>query len=854
MEHRTGEAAQPRALESSERRFRKLVERAADGIVVLDAAGTVTFVSPPLCTSLGMDEDDILGHSGLDFVEAADAQRLRGRVTTGVGASVDSFELRLRHADGSLRDFEGTRTDLLADPDIGGIVWNLHDVTPQRRADTALRESEGRYRSIVETATEGIWIHDVDGRTTFANPKMAALLATTVEALVGRSLFDFVDPGDWAVTASKLARRRTGLGDRYEFTLRRRDGTPVDVLISASPLRDADGRVSGVLKMVTDISERKSAEAQTARLALEDSLTGLASRALVVDRITQLLARHQRDPGLAAILFLDLDNFKQVNDSLGHIVGDQLLCAVATRIRGAVRPQDTVGRFGGDEFVVVLDELGSPADAVSAAERILEALRGPTPLEGTEVVPGASIGVALTPAVDATALLRDADVAMYRAKERGGGRYELFDSSLRARAMARLELEADMRRALERDEFRVHYQPVVALDGRICGLEALLRWEHPTRGLVSPGEFIPLAESTGLIVALGAKVLDEACADLARWRDREGHGALTVAVNLSGRQLVEPDLAAQVAAILTAHDLEPGALCLEITESVLMDDTAAATTALTAIHDLGVRLAVDDFGTGYSSLLYLRRFPVDALKLDRFFVAGIDCNDQDAAIVRAVIDLAHSLELSAIAEGVETPGQLDALRAMGCDLAQGFYWSPAVPATTVDLILEGVEVGPAVRVADPTTPVRLHRGGAPEVTDRPSVLIVDDSNGERSLLSSHLEASGWFRVVADAADAERGIELAALVQPDLVVLDMAMPGMDGLEALPHFLRSSPLSRVVILSGFVSAGLRNQATATGAAAVVEKSGDYGTIVDALRIQSRPPSTAASRPLAPFVVAT
>ncbi|GAC1586394.1 MAG: hypothetical protein NVS3B21_00480 [Acidimicrobiales bacterium] len=804
---------------------------------------------------LGLAEAQMVGHAGLDFVEAGDGARLRERVTSAPDIGVQDFELRLRHADGSLRDFEGTRTDLVADPDIGGIVWNLRDATSKRRADTTLRESESRYRSIVETATEGIWIHDVNGRTTFANPKMAALLATTAEALVGRSLFDFVDPADWAVTSSKLARRRTGLSDRYEFTLRRTDGTAVDVLISASALRDAEGQVSGVLKMVTDISDRKAAEAQKARLALEDPLTGLASRALVVDRVTQLLAKQQREPGLAAVLFLDLDNFKQVNDSLGHIVGDQLLCDVAGRIRGAVRPQDTVGRFGGDEFVVVLDDLSSPADAVSAAERVLDALRGPTTLEGTEVVPTASIGVALTPALDATALLRDADVAMYRAKERGGGRHELFDAGLRARVMARLELEADMRRALERDEFRVHYQPVVALDGRICGLEALVRWQHPTRGLVSPGEFIPLAESTGLIVALGAKVLDEACADLARWRGRPGHEALTMAVNLSGRQLVGSAIAAQVAATLTAHDLEPEALWLEITESVLMDDTAAATAALSAIHDLGVRLAVDDFGTGYSSLLYLRRFPVDALKLDRFFVAGIDRNDQDSAIVRAVIDLAHSLGLCAIAEGVEVPGQLDALSAMGCDLAQGFYWSPAVPAASIDHMLEEVAVGPAAHATEQVPPPRLPQDGSSNPPDRPSVLIVDDSDGERSLLYNHLEASGWFRVVADAADAERGIELAALVQPDLVVLDMAMTGMDGLEALPLLLRSSPLSRVVILSGFVSAGLRNQATSAGAAAVVEKSCDYDAIVDALRIHTRRTCVeVASQPLTPFVVAT
>jgi len=828
----------------SEERLQALVAGSSDVTLVLDATGTITFASASAERVFGHQPDALAGTYSGDLVHPDDLAVVPS-IEQLMALATDQerpIRFRLRHHDGRWRWIEARFRDELANPVVDGIIVNIRDVTERHLADLALAESELRYRTIVQTAEEGIWMHDLDGRTTFANPKMASSLGVSVPELMERSLFDFVDPSDHETTLAKIGRQAAGIAEQYEWTLRKADGSRLDVLISASPLRGPGGEVAAILKMVTDIGDRKHAEAENARLVLEDSLTGLASRALVIDRLGQLLVRHGREGGLAAVLFIDLDNFKQVNDSLGHGVGDDLLCEVAERIRCAVRPQDTVGRFGGDEFVVVLDDLDGVGAAIQVAERIGEAMREPIAVDRTEIIATASIGVALTPAQDAAALMRDADSAMYRAKELGGARYELFDSSLRARATARLELETDLRRAVLERQFAVHYQPVVTLDGRVVGLEALARWNHPTRGLVPPGDFIPLAESTGLIVTLGAWILDQACRDLVGWRALPGHEGLTVAVNLSGRQLAEPGLPAIVSETLQVHGLDPAALCLEITESVLMDDTIAATTALTAIHDLGVRLAVDDFGTGYSSLLYLRRFPVDALKLDRFFVSGIDRDPQDRAIVRAVIDLAHSLNLYAVAEGVETEGQLGALSTMGCDLAQGFHWSPAVPHHMVEELLAEVLVAPMTeetRKVLAEVPFRVGPAAPAEFAEaRTRVLVVDDSAAERSLLREHMTSSGWFDVVGDAGDGASAITLAAELRPDLVLLDLAMPGMDGLETLPHLLRACPTTRVAILSGFISSGLRAQAMAAGAVAVFEKGCAYGFVVEQLHAFASP----------------
>ena len=828
------ELAMQEALEASEHRFRSLVAHAADGIAVLDALGQISFISDSLCELLCVTASDVLGQPALDFLEPLDLNEMWYR-DGGQGEPGGTVELMVQSADRKVI-FEAVRTNLLDDPAVGGIVWNLHNVTDQHRAAAALAESERKYRSIVETAEEGICVFDQDGTIVFSNPKLAALLAYHEDNLEGRSLFDFISPTDHAMFASKLASRHFDSRDQYELIFLRADGLACHALIASSLTPTADDGSNNTLAMVTDITDRKRVERENARLTLEDLLTGLASRALAIDRINQVLAGQARHPSLAAVLILDLDDFKKINDSLGHSVGDEILCITAQRIRSAVRPQDTVARISGDEFVVVLEALDGVSDAVTAAQRLSDIMRSPFTIAGRELVVTASIGIALTPAADAESFVRDADIAMYQAKERGGACYELFDPSLRARAAARLEIEADLRNAIENEQFRVCYQPILKSDGHIVGFEALARWEHPTRGPIPPGEFIPVAEQTGLIVTLGAWVLDTACRDAALWRQFPGFSDLVMSVNLSGRQLSGSNFVGAVTTALRTHDLEPSALCLEITESLLMEDSVTVTNALGALSELGVTLAVDDFGTGYSSLLYLRHFPVAALKLDRFFVAGIEHNTKDAAIAKAVIDLAHSLDLYAVAEGVETAGQFDVLKKMGCDYAQGYYWCPAVEAADVETLLSQPILTPSTHhKVFAFSPTVLSDGSDPdraETVAQNSVIIVDDSDGDRSLLFSHLETSGAFRVIGETGDGEIAALLAEKAKPDLVLLDMAMPGIDGLATIPLMLAASPLSQIVVLSGYVSSGLRSQALAAGAAAVLEKGMVYTSIVEEL----------------------
>ena len=421
--------------------------------------------------------------------------------------------------------------------------------------------------------------------------------------------------------------------------------------------------------------------------ALHDPLTNLPNRALLLDRLQQALARARRTGANVGVLFLDVDRFKVVNDSLGHSAGDTLLVQVAARLRGVMRPSDTVGRFGGDEFVIIAEDAPQQQDLVRIASRVAESLGEPLDLDGREVPVTVSTGIVVADAAvdDAETLLRDADAAMYRAKDRGRSRYEVFDTGMRHRLMERLETEGELRRAIERDELQMVYQPEVNLpDGRIVAYEALVRWLHPTRGLLTPGDFLPLAEETGLIVGLGRWVLRQVCREMAVLRERGTVAADAVVwVNLSARELVQRDLPAVVAALMSETGTDPRLVGIEITEAVVMEDVEAVGAALRELRGLGMQLAIDDFGTGFSSLSYLRRFPVGALKIDRTFVSGLITDGEDGAIVRAVIGLGHSLGLTVIAEGVESGEQLAALRALGCDLAQGYYFGMPVGAPSL---------------------------------------------------------------------------------------------------------------------------------------------------------------------------
>jgi len=456
---------------------------------------------------------------------------------------------------------------------------------------------------------------------------------------------------------------------------------------------------------------------ETVHEALHDSLTGLPNRSLFLDRLRHALARAERGGAPIAVLFCDLDGFKTVNDSLGHRTGDRLLVSVAERLTECLRPADTIARLGGDEFAVLLEELRQPGDAARAAHRLLDSLRAPFELRGREFFISASIGIAAGTG-DAETLLRDADLAMYRAKSRGKGRYALYEPSMHTAIVERLELEVDLKRALERDELAVVYQPIFSLtDGRVTGVEALVRWNHPTRGVVMPESFVPLAEESGLIGELGRWVLRKACHQGALWRAKyPGHPGLGIGVNISGAQLREPGLLQEVADALVESQLDATGLTLEITETALMESFDNAIEQIDALNELGVDLAIDDFGTGYSSLRYLRRLPLDVMKIEKSFVGGIGGPAEEAELLRAIIDLAGIFGLRVVAEGIERPEQRERLLELGCELGQGHLLSEPIDAAAADALLlrvgllggEGAEVARPPK-DDPSSPATIER-------------------------------------------------------------------------------------------------------------------------------------------------
>jgi diguanylate cyclase (GGDEF)-like protein len=472
--------------------------------------------------------------------------------------------------------------------------------------------------------------------------------------------------------------------------------------------------LQSLANVLADALERQAIEDDIRHRALHDGLTGLPNRTLFLDRLEHTLAALRRRGGMAAILFLDLDHFKLVNDSLGHHVGDELLSAAAPRLKQAVRASDTVARFGGDEFGILLEAIADESDAIQMAERVASAFSRPFVLGGTEHFVSASVGIAVARGGELTEeLIRDADAAMYRAKERGRARYELFDEVMRSRAIARLRVENDLRRALERDELRLEYQPMVSLtDGEVRSVEALVRWEHPQQGCVMPSDFLPIAEANGLIEPIGRWVLEQACRQAGHWyRSRLDQAPVGIAVNLSALQVTRPGLRELVLSSLEATGLDPACLSLEIGESTMLGDFTALHEALEALKALGVRLVLDDFGMGYSSLTYLTRLPLDAVKVDRSFVHGLGIDGRDTAITGAIVAMSRALSLEVIAEGVETRAQAQALLALGCRMAQGYYFSRPVPPAAISELLHGgalggAGVGPSAAAPCPPSPAR----------------------------------------------------------------------------------------------------------------------------------------------------
>ncbi len=568
----------------------------------------------------------------------------------------------------------------------------------QRESDIAgqaMYENEGIYRILVQSTSDIITLVGVDGTVYYESSALERVMGYRPEDQVGTNAFDWIHPDDIERGLSIFADilNAPGFHPPIEFRAPHKDGSWRYLEHTVNNLLD-DSNVRAIVVTSRDVTKRKELEEQLRHQAFHDSLTGLPNRALFMDRLGHAMIRTRRVGNSIAVLYADLNNFKLVNDSLGHEVGNQLLAGVAQRLKACVRSEDTVARLGGDEFAVLLEDVGDKTDATRTALRIADRLKPPFILGDHEVFATPSIGIALgDPTRDEPEkLMRYADMAMYEAKNNGTLYCLASDLGMTGRhALRRLELESDLRRAIERRWLRVHYQPEVLLeDGRTVGVEALVRWVHPRRGLLLPAEFIPVAEQTGLIYALGAWVLEAACQQARDWQEQyPSIPPLTVWVNISAKQFREPQLVNEVATVLQKTGLRPSSLGLEITESIVMEDTPATIMTLRELADLGVRLAIDDFGTGYSSLSALHRFPVEVLKIDRSFMEELKTGSEDEVILSAILDLARTLGMKAVAEGVETAEQLARLKAMNCEMAQGNYFSEPLSSEAAAALLAG---------------------------------------------------------------------------------------------------------------------------------------------------------------------
>lgn len=677
--------------------------------------------------------------------------------------------------------------------------------------------SEARFRSLVQNSSDVVTVVSHDGVIEYQSSSAERVFGYPPHQMVGRELRAWLHPEDadqFLIFVKSACIHPDDSAGLAQARMRHRDGSWRHVETSVTDMLHIPG-VRGLVLNSRDVSERVALELQLWERAWHDPLTGLANRSLFVERVGDALIRRSGEGRPVAVVFLDLDDFKSVNDTLGHAAGDLLLAGVGDRLVGCVRPDDTVARLGGDEFALLLEDADS-VTAAHVAERVISELARPFFVSDRPVHARASLGVVVADGTETVEdLLSAADTAMYVAKAHGKSRYELFRPQMRDRVVERSSLRTDLEWALQREELAIYYQPVVSIrTGAVAGFEALLRWNHPERGLIGPDQFIDLAEQSRLIVSIGAWVLRRACRQASVWRQAYGHD-FTMAVNVSTVQLQDAGLLGEIAGALQESGLDPGALVLEITESSMMDDAEGMTGRLRELKELGVGLAIDDFGTGYSSLSYLRRLPVEQLKVDRSFVAGVADNPEDVAILASVINLSQILGISVVAEGVETMDQLEKLAEMGCDLAQGFNWLHPSDSPTIERWLHHV-FGAAL----PTS-----------ASGDVRVLLADDRDGLRAMLRIALEIEDGFTVVAEAADTPETIRLAELHQPDLIVLDVAMPGTSGIAALPALRRVAPRATIVLLTALDPATVMADG-GDAADGLIDKTRDLAEFLDQL----------------------
>ncbi len=685
------------AMRESENRYRDLFENANDLIYTHDLRGNFTSLNRAGERLTGYTRDEALSMNISQVVAPGSLAAAREMTARKLEEDASTtYEIDIVAKDGRTLSLE-LSTRLIYEKGSAIAVQGIgRDITERRRQDEAIKSSEQRYRQLGEGIFHQVWTADPDGKLDYLNERALKYFARSNVELLGNEWQHVVHPDDLPECVRRWTESiRTGEIYEIDFRLKRHDGVYRWHKACATCGRDENGNIIKWFGTNTDIDEQKQSEEKLNYYARHDTLTDLPNRAEFMSHLRMAIERADSNPMTRfAVLFLDLDRFKVINDSLGHVVGDELLRQIADRLQKYVRPGDVVARLGGDEFTILLNRTGSIADVIHVAERVQRNLSKPFQIDTFEVFTSASIGIIVSDEImrEPEDFLRDADAAMYRAKEAGKARYEIFDREMHAHNLNLLELETDLRKALERGEFALLYQPIIELStGKVSEFEALLRWNHPRHGLVGPDDFVSVAEESGLIVPLGNWIIKEACRQLGEWQERTST-KLSVSVNLSAKQLLHPSLIEEVRAVLKNTKLSSNQLKLEVTESTVMEHSERSMSVLSELAGLGVSLSTDDFGTGYSSLSYLQRFPFDRLKIDRSFVDEMGGNDKTAAIVKTILMLGENLGIEVVAEGIETDQQLESLMDLGCRLGQGFLFSRPISAEQVERLLsEGIE-------------------------------------------------------------------------------------------------------------------------------------------------------------------